>query len=394
MIQIEIFPAINGDCFLIHTDEGLILIDCGYVSTYSSHLKPALEKLNEQGKSILRFILTHIDEDHIQGAIKFLAENGNASNPQIIKIDQIWHNSYKHLQAERADEKISSNAESILKSSFKTIELQTEKQISAKQGSSLAALILQNGYNWNNDFEGKAFSIDHFPEVKVSEKIKFELLSPDDAALNRLEKYWRKELYKLGFRDKITKQAIFDDAFEFVLMNDKIAPDETSSQEISASDFDVEELRKQSCVLDRTPKNGSSLAFILTVNDKKMLFLGDAIPSIVNEQLEKKLASESKPVLFDLIKLSHHGSYASNSPKLFEITDARNYLVSTKGESSPHPSKATLAWLVGRSTENLRKIYFNYENSGYDVLNKQTLKTKYNYEVILSDQLSNRKITI
>lgn len=394
MIQIEIFPAINGDCFLIHTDEGLILIDCGYASTYSDHLKPVLEKLNEQGKSILRFILTHIDEDHIQGAIKFLAENGDASNPKIIKIDQIWHNSYRHLQAERVDDIISSNAESILKSSFKTIEQQAEKHISARQGSSLAALILQNGYDWNSDFEGKAFSTNHFPEIKISEKIKFELLSPDDEALTRLEKYWRKELYRLGFRDKITKQEIFDDAFEFLLMNDKIEPDETSSQEISASGFDVEELQKQSWVQDRTPKNGSSLAFILNVNDKKMLFLGDAIPCIVDEQLEKKLASDTKPFLFDLIKLSHHGSYASNSPKLFEIADARKYIISTKGESNPHPSKPTLAWLIDRPTEDLRKIYFNYKNLGYNTLNQQSLKAAYQYDVILVDQPTNRKITI
>ena len=392
--MIEIFPGINGDCFLVHTDQGLILIDCGYISTYSDHLKPTLEKLHGKGKSILRFIITHIDEDHIQGAIKFLADNGDAASPKIIEIKQIWHNGYRHLQSERVEDKISSGGESILLSSFRTIEQQPEKQISARQGSSLAALILKNGYNWNTDFESKAFSIDHFQEVKLSDTIKFELLSPDDAALVRLEKYWRKELYKLGYREKITNQDIFDDAFEFMLMDDKIDPDETSSQEISASSFNVEELQKQKCIPDRTPKNGSSLAFILTAGNKRMLFLGDAIPSIVNQQLSKKFESATKPVLFDVIKLSHHGSYASNSPDLFELVDAETYIISTKGQAKPHPSKPTLAWIIGRPTENTRKLYFNYKNSGYDFLSEQSLKTKYNYEVILADQPNNRKITI
>lgn len=392
--MVEIFPAINGDCFLIHTNEGLILIDCGYSSTYDDHLKLTLQNLKTEGKSILRFIITHIDEDHIQGAIKFLTDNGPADAPQIITIDQIWHNSYRHLTSERTSEKISANSESLLKSSFKTIENQAEKPISAKQGSSLAALILKNGYQWNTDFDGKAFSVDHFPEINLSEHIKFELLSPDDASLVRLEKYWRKELYKLGFREKITNQEIFDDAFEFILMNDKEEPDENSSKEISASGIDIEELKKQTCVADRTPKNASSLAFILTADNKRMLFLGDAIPGVVNPQLEKKLASEAKPVLLDLVKLSHHGSCASNSEKLFELTDGKNYIISTKGESKPHPSLATLAWMVGRPTIAPRKIYFNYKNSGYEVLDQQDLKTKYQYEIILANQPTNRKITI
>lgn len=257
--MIEIFPAINGDCFLVHTEEGLILIDCGYASTYSEHLRPALEKLHGQGKCILRFIITHVDEDHIQGAIKFLTENGKATCPTIIKITQIWHNSYRHLHSDRVNDKISSNGESILMSSFKTIERQPEKQISGRQGSTLAALILKNGYEWNVDFGGKAFSIDLLQEVILSDNIKFEFLSPDDAALTRLEKYWRKELYKLGFREKITTQEIFDDAFEFILMDDKIEPDESSSEEVSASKFNIEELKKQKCSPDNTPKNGSSL---------------------------------------------------------------------------------------------------------------------------------------
>lgn len=125
-----------------------------------------------------------------------------------------------------------------------------------------------------------------------------------------------------------------------------------------------------------------------------MLFLGDAIPRIVNEQLSKKFESETKPVLFDMIKLSHHGSYASNSPDLFELTDAATYIISTKGESKPHPSKSTLAHIISRHTINPRKIYFNYKNSGYDILNEESLKTKYKYEVILADQPNNRKITI
>ncbi|SCY13792.1 Metallo-beta-lactamase superfamily protein [Flavobacterium anhuiense] len=394
MIQIEIFPAVNGDCFLLHLEEGLILIDCGYASTFTEHLKPVLETLHGQGKSILRFILTHIDEDHIQGALKFLAENGSAENPSIIKIEEIWHNSYRHLQGERSNDIISNESELLLKSSFSAGEVIPEKQISAKQGSSLGALILKHGYNWNTDFNDKAFSIDHFSEIKIGENIKFEFLSPDDMALERLEKYWKKELYRLGFREKITNQKIFDDAFEFMLLSEKIVPDETLSKAVSASAFDVEELKKQKCAFDKTPKNGSSLAFILTVYNKKMLFMGDAVPAIIEQQLMNKKATEENPMQFDLIKLSHHGSYGNNSPTFFKITDSSKYLISTNGISNPHPSKPTLAWLIGRPTKIVREIYFNYQNEGYNLLNNDILKETFKYSPVLVDNPSKRKFKI
>lgn len=391
---VEIFPAINGDCFLVHTNEGIFLIDCGYSSTYKDHLKAALLELKKQGKNIKRFIITHIDEDHIQGAISFLIENGASDNPQVIAIEQIWHNSYRHLHSKRAAGKVSAIGESILKSSFKTLDDNTVKPISARQGSTLAALILKNGYSWNADFEGNAFSIDHYPVVILSDEVSIELLSPTDSALERLEKYWQKELYKLGFREKITSQEIFDDAFEFILMKEKVIPDSESSNKVSASEFDVEKLKLKECDPDKSAKNGSSLAFILNADGKKLLFMGDAIPAILLDSLGKKFATESKPIQFDLVKLSHHGSYSNNSPELFGIIDSVHYIISTKGESQPHPSKPTLAWIIGRPTTIERKIIFNYKNEGYNLLNQIELKGKYNYVTVLADQSSNRKIEI
>jgi beta-lactamase superfamily II metal-dependent hydrolase len=393
-IMIEVFPAINGDCFLIHTEDGLILIDCGYASTYSDHLKPALELLGKEGKVILRFVVTHIDEDHIQGAIKFLSENGHANTPKIIKINEIWHNSYRHLNAERITALISFDGENLLKSTFKSVEQNGDKQISAKQGTSLSSLILQNGYNWNNDFSGNAISVDRVNTGKISDQITFTLLSPNDLALIKLEKYWRKELYKIGFREKITTQEIFDDAFEFLLMNNKVVPNEQDDKQVSSSGFDVTELLKNKCDPDDSVKNASSLAFVLKVGKKALLFLGDAIPKIVNENLEKVFQSVEKPVIFDFIKLSHHGSFGNNCPKLFELTDSPKYCISTKGETNPHPSKETLAWIIGRKSGQHRELCFNYKNSGYDLLNNAELMAEYNFEISLNDDLSNRIITI
>lgn len=394
MIKVETFPANNGDCFLIHTPEGLILIDCGYVNTYKDHLKKVLQKLHLEGKKILRFIITHIDEDHIQGALMFLAENGSVDSPKVIKIDQIWHNSYRHLQSDKLEGNIDENSHALLTSTIKEIENKVEKQVSGRQGSSLAGLILKNGYNWNTDFREAACSIDHFNEISISDQISFELLSPTDKALQKLEKHWKKELIKLGFRDKITNEEIFDDAFEYMMMLNKTQPDENAEQPASSGDFDVQSLKKQLVTLDSAPKNGSSIAFILNAYEKKMLFLGDAIPSIVDLELEKRCKTQTKPLWFDLIKLSHHGSFANNSTKFFELTDSTRYLISTNGLSSPHPDRQTLAWTIDRPTEEPREIFFNYDNERFKLINNEELKKMHNFIPILSDKPQNRIIIL
>ena len=92
---VTIFPASNGDSFLIEIENTIILIDGGYVNTYMNSLKPKLIALNEEGKKISHLIVTHIDKDHISGIIKLIEENKEG---ELITIDNVWHNSYRHVK--------------------------------------------------------------------------------------------------------------------------------------------------------------------------------------------------------------------------------------------------------------------------------------------------------
>lgn len=94
-INVSILPALNGDCFLITARETNILIDGGYVNTYNEFLKPLLLEMASQGKELSLVVVSHIDADHISGILKFIEEN-EAEN--IIPIQNIWHNAFRHLQ--------------------------------------------------------------------------------------------------------------------------------------------------------------------------------------------------------------------------------------------------------------------------------------------------------
>lgn len=95
-IRITMLPARAGDCILIEflQEDYRILIDGGYADTYDNYLRDKLLRLNKEGKRIQLLIITHIDADHIGGIQAFLKENGSASKPNIIRVDEVWYNSF------------------------------------------------------------------------------------------------------------------------------------------------------------------------------------------------------------------------------------------------------------------------------------------------------------
>ena len=59
---IEMFPAENGDAFLIRLDNGKnIVIDMGYATTYTNFIKDRFIDLNNKNQCIDLLIITHID---------------------------------------------------------------------------------------------------------------------------------------------------------------------------------------------------------------------------------------------------------------------------------------------------------------------------------------------
>ncbi|WP_333667877.1 MBL fold metallo-hydrolase, partial [Acinetobacter guillouiae] len=97
MLRIKMYQAGNGDAFLICTDTTNILIDGGYASSFIQYIKDDLIELNSANKFLELVITTHIDSDHIGGILKFLSLNGTSTQPSIISVSNIWHNSLRSI---------------------------------------------------------------------------------------------------------------------------------------------------------------------------------------------------------------------------------------------------------------------------------------------------------
>jgi metal-dependent hydrolase (beta-lactamase superfamily II) len=169
MIDIKMFKAENGDSFLLKFDNGQnILIDMGTHITYKSEIKDELLKLNNVNHKIDLLVVSHIDNDHIGGVIEFIKDN---KKHQIIKVDEVWHNSYRHLNfTKKKVVKINQKYKTILKNikSQYTPQIMNEgtSDVTFEQGSSLSSLLYKYDYSWNKSFSNRAIFTDNIISKK------------------------------------------------------------------------------------------------------------------------------------------------------------------------------------------------------------------------------------
>ncbi|MBU5228002.1 hypothetical protein KQI36_15325 [Clostridium senegalense] len=401
---IEMFPAENGDAFLIRLDNNKnILIDMGYIDTYKTYIKDRLVELKNKHQCIDLLVITHIDEDHIQGAIEFLKDNGNANNPQIIEIKEVWHNSYRHLQFNKDKvynvsrfetkqlEEIKLNNSGISRS-----ETNESNLISAAQGSTLAGYLYGLGYvnnKWNSSFNDEAVNLDRNNEIELDD-IKIYILSPNTSKLNNLSKLWIEKLRKIDIDFSISDEEIFDDAYEMYMKKLKPISDIDESMDISYSPTDFkmlinEELKQVK--KDKSKSNGASISFILEYKDKKLLFLGDSHEDIIIDNLEK-YKNSGKSLDFNVVKVSHHGSIKNNF-NWIKMIRAKRYLISTNGEKHGHPNEEVIARILQCNNKN-KTFYFNYPLGICKVMDETLLKENYKYSIIVGNGISSLQIEV
>lgn len=395
-IKITMFPASYGDSFFVTLDGAKslnILIDTGFYSTYEDFIKPKLMELKNQNKGLDLLVITHIDSDHIQGAIKLLEENGSDAEAKIIKIDHIWHNGYRHLQDILVPMEDVSNEHrekriirQILSQGYeveKEVKANHQENIGASQGSSLATLIRKGGYAWNQQFSNQAVCIEISQEIYIGEDIKIIMLSPNKAKLDNLKKFWARELLKLGYRGDQLNNRYFDDAFEFISSRERVVGESDIKKDISHSQPSIDSLAQENFIEDTSPTNGSSISFVIEYGDLRFLFLGDSHPTLIENELRRIYQKDS--LWFDAIKISHHGSKSNTSSDLLKLIDSDTYFISTNGKKFSHPDLTTLSRIVCRANSKLRKLVFNYPTDASNTLDNPNLQERFGYTIHIAE---------
>jgi beta-lactamase superfamily II metal-dependent hydrolase len=406
-VEIRVFPASYGDSILI-TCKGEknthILVDMGFSSTYEKSIRKELKKINDIGEKLSLLVFTHADEDHILGGIKFIKENGHIDECKIINIDEVWQNSFRHLQFEKKTELKKQGAEKLISILKNIVErgyirekgLRTISDISLPQGSTLASLLYENGYVdiWNKSYKAEAIEAKTVKEndkeilkyVCINDEVRITVLSPDNKNLSELDEEWRKALIKLGYADNIENSQLMDDAFEIYMASlQDHKKNERIVRQVSYRRDDLEDVAREEYDGTTSKINASSIAFILEFYDKKLLFLGDSCSETVKCNLRRFLNERSlDKIHFDAVKISHHGSKHNTSMDLLSMIEADRYIISTngKGRGNSHPDiECVYRIIVNKSSKN-KELIFNYKPIKiFSKINRDDLKIKYNYSI-------------
>jgi hypothetical protein len=218
------------------------------------------------------------------------------------------------------------------------------REISARQGSSLAQLLRDGGYRWNTRTgdipvgEGGHASFS-FPQASIT------VLGPTKERLDALRGWWISEIRRLGM---VGPTEGLDDVFEYLSAYEMASPIE---EELLASSEELASAHRP----DISITNGSSISLIVEIDEHRLLFLGDAWPADTVRALERTGDS-----FFDAIKVSHHGSARNTCPNLLGLVDSPNYFISTNGDGHSHPDFAVLKAIVDRPSAFRRILHFNY----------------------------------
>ncbi|HFK1716338.1 ComEC/Rec2 family competence protein [Bacillus cereus] len=382
--QVTMFEAGNGDSFLIKCtgkNTTNILVDFGYSYTYKKHTEKYLKSMAANNEKIDLAIITHIDQDHISGGIRFFEDNEFADATKVISVGEVWHNSYKHLDMIETDKPLTERERKHIVRHSLVVEQNHEgsaTDTSGKQGSRLAANLNHYGYNWNGSFNGHAISYNPEPII-LNNEVKITVLSPTNKELEDLKKTWQNELKSKFPTIALNNDAIFDDAIECISLMRRPSNRSNSLKDTSTT-TNLENLAKTVFQEDDDEINASSITCIIEFKNKKILMLGDSVPSIVEAQLKKIYNKSDFPLNFDAIKVSHHGSAKNTNNELLNIIDSEHYFVSTNGNNYGHPDIEMIAKIIVRNNrEKLRNIYFTNKLTKLDIFQNEEWQQKYQY---------------
>jgi len=340
LFRVEMLPAHEGDCLFISygdtSSPRYIVIDGGRSSTWAFLKQKLVDALGHDGVCEL-LVITHIDRDHIEGAISLVEDLAFAG-----RFKDVWFNGYHHL----------------LDKSFEAF--------GPVQGERLSAALRKPRWAWNAAFGGAPVCVasDKPLSIELADGMLVTLLSPNRAKLSALAPKWADEVEKAGL--VLGKQSI----------------EEPEGYE-ALGPIDVDMLAASPFHGDTSKPNGSSIAFLLEFEGKRALFAGDAHVDLLIESLGPLAKRENGKVRIDALKVSHHGSKSNVSTELLNLLDCKRFLISTDGSHFRHPDREAVARIVSTCGGDA-ELFFNYRSEQTTAWENPKTVDRFGYRPIYS----------
>jgi beta-lactamase superfamily II metal-dependent hydrolase len=357
IFSLDVRRARKGDCLIIHygtkADPGLVLIDGGPSNVYTPHLKPRLAEIRKarglgSNEPLLvdLAMVSHIDDDHINGILeltKELREALDAQQPLPLKLRSFWHNSFDDIIGNNPKELVAA-----VLASFGTASLSGETDTEGLDPATARVLAsVGQGFRLRDDI--KRINDELKSQFKLNSEFKGKLVMSQKKPLD------------LGKGLKITVVGpMKKELLALQKEHDTFLKEQAKNKKTKAV---------TAAFTDDSAANLSSLVLLAEVGTKRILLTGDARGDKVLEGLEqlgllKKDGKDSIHV--DILKMPHHGSDRNVDAIFFRRITADHYVFSGDGEHG-NPERATFEMLLAENGKGNFTIHLTYPIDEIDV---------------------------
>jgi beta-lactamase superfamily II metal-dependent hydrolase len=376
IFSLDVRRARKGDCLIVHygtrNNPGLVLIDGGPAKVYKPHLKPRIEQIRkarnlteDESLPVDLLMVSHIDDDHINGVLeltKELVDAADSQKPLPLKIRSFWHNTFDDIIGNSPDELLNA-----VKASFGAAALRGEPDTEGLEPAAARVLAsTEQGFHLRDDarklklrinpeFNGKlVMAGGKGKKIDMGRGLKFTVAGPMKAELLDLQK---------DHDDFLKKQK-----------------NKKSTTEALAS------------FTDTSVPNLSSLVLLAEAGKKRILLTGDARGDKILLGFELVgLLKKDGGMHVDILKMPHHGSDRNMDPIFFRRITADHYVFSGNGENG-NPERATLQMLLDERGDGQFTIHLTYPIQEIDVEREKDWKKEQQKEKSRKKKNPNAKV--
>ncbi|MCY7376884.1 MAG: MBL fold metallo-hydrolase, partial [Pyrinomonadaceae bacterium] len=377
-MKLIVFQSDKGDCLLVEGDDGkTVLTDGGMAKTYSNHVAPFLNNMQQNGKELDAVYVSHIDEDHISGVLQMMDDavewriydyqtttggNPNFKQPDVLRppqVDRVWHNAFHEQVADNTGdiEDMLAATVAVLAGGdsqrfLRMAQFHQDVATSINQAINLSRKLgeKQLDIKLNPEAKGKLMMLrrqqngKYNPPIKIG-KMKWILIGPTEADLKELRKEWDKWLVKnqkaLARIDENARRAernlgnsLANEVGQIVNVANKQAELLAYSllDQLDSSKKKVLGLRR-----NVTAPNLASLMFLTEEKNaqgktKTILLTGDGHHEDILKGLELQNKIKLNETLFvDVLKIPHHGSEHNSDREFYKKIIADHYVFCGNG---------------------------------------------------------------
>ena len=345
-------PGGNGDALWIeYGDEQSsrrILVDGGTKGTWDdeSGLRSRIQALPADERHFELLVVTHIDRDHIDGALALLQADDLGAT-----YGDVWFNGFRHLP-------------------------ETLEPLGPVEGELLTTAILDRGLPWNEAFGGNAVVMPNEGALLSADlpgELKVTVLGPGMQQLFDLRPVWIPAIEEAGLDPASPPPPL---APELPPGLEPLGP-KPNVAALAASAFDE----------DSAEPNGSSIVLLLEHGEDgpKALLTGDAYPSVVLAGVQRHLDGGASRLQLDAFKTPHHGSKFNVSTPMLEALDCRLHLFSSNGSRTSHPHLEAVGRTIASAGQD-SKLLFNYTSRFNEPWADAELRGNHGYDAVYPEQ--------